>query len=143
MTKENDLKRFIDAQEAAYPIALSEVKSGRKRSHWMWYIFPQIRGLGFSDTSRYYAIKDRKEAEAYLNHPVLGARLIEISTELLNLEGSDAGKVFGSPDDKKLLSSMTLFSSLHNAPPVFQQVLDKFFQGAKDQKTLQIINGSN
>jgi uncharacterized protein (DUF1810 family) len=139
MTKGNELRRFLDAQEAAYPIALAEVKAGRKRSHWMWYIFPQIAGLGYSETSRYYAIKDRKEAEAYLNHPVLGARLIEISTELLKLESSDAGKVFGSPDDKKLLSSITLFSCLNNAPPVFQQLLEKFFQGAKDQKTLQIL----
>jgi uncharacterized protein (DUF1810 family) len=140
MTKENELKRFLDAQETAYPIALAEVKAGRKQSHWMWYVFPQITGLGFSETSRYYAIKDRKEGEAYLKHPVLGARLIQISTELLKLESSDAGNVFGSPDDKKLLSSMTLFSSLQNAPPVFGQVLEKFFQGTKDQKTLQILS---
>jgi uncharacterized protein (DUF1810 family) len=105
----------------------------------MWYVFPQIAGLGFSETSRHYAIKDREEAEAYFKHPVLRARLIEISTELLNLEGSDAGKVFRSPDNKKLLSSMTLFSSLHNAAPVFRQVLEKFFQGSQDPKTLQIL----
>ena len=106
----------------------------------MWYVFPQIGGLGFSETSRLYAIKDREEAKAYLNHLVLGARLIEISTALLNMEGSDAGKIFGSPDDKKLLSSMTLFSSLDNAHPVFQQVLEKYFQGARDHKTLQILS---
>jgi uncharacterized protein (DUF1810 family) len=139
MSTEKSLKRFLDAQETAYKIALAEVKRGRKQSHWIWYVFPQITGLGFSETSKYYAIKDREEAEAYINHPILGARLIEITTELLKLEGSDAGKVFGSPDDMKLLSSMTLFSSLDNAPPVFQQVLKKFFQGAKDQKTLQIL----
>jgi uncharacterized protein (DUF1810 family) len=141
MTKENDLKRFLDAQETAYPAALAEVKAGRKRSHWMWYVFPQIAGLGFSSTSRYYAIKDMEEAEAYLNDPVLGARLINICHELLKLEGSDAGKVFGSPDDLKLLSSMTLFTSLKNTHPVFAQVLEKFFHGIKDAKTLQIISG--
>lgn len=138
MSNEN-LQRFIDAQEKVYPIALSEIKNGKKQSHWMWYIFPQIQGLGFSETSKFYAIKNIHEAEKFLNHPVLGNRLIEISNELLNLETNDAHKVFGSPDDLKLHSSMTLFSSLSNTNSVFQKVLDKFFEGIKDEKTLRII----
>jgi uncharacterized protein (DUF1810 family) len=140
LTKENNLKRFIDAQEADYKIALSEVKNGRKQSHWMWYIFPQIQGLGFSETSKLYAIKDINEAEEFLNHPVLGSRLVHICNELLKLKSNDANKIFGSPDDLKLKSSMTLFSSLHNSNPVFQLVLEKFFNGTKDNKTLRIID---
>ena len=140
MTKDNNLKRFIEAQEANYEIALSEVKNGRKRSHWMWYIFPQIQGLGFSETSKFYAIKDIKEAEEFLKHPVLGNRLVTICDELLKLESNDANKIFGSPDDLKLKSSMTLFSLVPGANPVFQSVLKKFFNGAADNKTLAVIN---
>jgi uncharacterized protein (DUF1810 family) len=137
--KESTLKRFIDAQESSYAIALSEIKSGRKRSHWMWYIFPQIKGLGFSETSMFYAIKDIEEAEAFLHHPILGSRLIEISEELLKLRGNDAHQILGSPDDVKLHSCMTLFSSIPGASPVFEDVLRKFFNGEKDNKTLQIL----
>ena len=140
MNKENSLERFLDAQKADYQIALSEIKKGRKQSHWMWYIFPQIQGLGFSETSKFFAIKDISEAEGFLNHPVLGSRLMEICNELLRLESNDANRIFGSPDDVKLKSSMTLFSSLQTNP-VFEMVLDKFFNGTKDQKTLQIIAG--
>ncbi len=140
MTKENPLKRFIDAQEKDYQVALSEVKNGRKQSHWMWYIFPQIQGLGFSETSKYYAIKDSNEAEEFLKHPVLGSRLVSICNELLKLKYDDANKIFGSPDDLKLKSSMTLFSSLLDTNPVFQSILEKFFSGTKDNKTLRIIN---
>ena len=136
----NNLNRFLKAQERDYSIAFSEIKNARKRSHWMWYIFPQIHGLGFSETSQFYAIKNMQEAEDFLNDPVLGKRLIDICHELLNLKSNDANKVFGSPDDLKLRSSMTLFSSLKNADPVFQKVLDKFFNGKKDEKTLRIIN---
>lgn len=139
MTDNTTLNRFIEAQQADYEIALAEVKSGRKRSHWMWYIFPQIQGLGFSQTSIFYGIKDIKEAEAYLNHPVLGPRLIAICKALLQLPGKDANKIFGSPDDVKLKSSMTLFAAVPNADPVFDLVLEKFFEGKKDSKTLQII----
>lgn len=141
---ENDhiLKRFTDAQQSAYPSALSEIKNGRKRSHWMWFIFPQIQGLGFSETSRYYAIKDLNEARAYLDHPVLGSRLIEISNELLKLAGNNATEIFGNPDDMKLRSSMTLFASVPGADPVFRSVLNKFFGGEKDNKTLQ-LTGAN
>ena len=141
MSSGYNLERFIDAQEASYEIALSEIKTGRKKSHWMWYIFPQIQGLGFSETSKFYAIKDIDEARAFVEHPVLGERLISICNALLQLETNNAHKIFGSPDDLKLQSSMTLFSSL-NINPVFQKVLEKFFNGIKDDKTLQII-GSN
>lgn len=105
----------------------------------MWYIFPQIQGLGFSETSKYYAIKDQQEAAAFLQHPLLGSRLIQISNELLGHTGNNADKIIGSPDDLKLKSCMTLFSSLQNTNPVFQLVLDKFFNGLKDLTTLQII----
>src|SRR5690606_9372512 len=136
---ENSLKRFLDAQEKDYAVALSEIKNGRKKSHWIWYIFPQIIGLGFSETSRYYAIKDLEEAETYLKHPVLGERLVQISNALLDLPGNDAHKIFGSPDDLKLKSSMTLFASIENTNPVFSKVLDKFFKGETDFKTLRIL----
>ena len=132
-----NLQRFIDAQESVYPLALEEIKNGRKQSHWMWFIFPQIHGLGFSATSKLYAIKDIREAEAFLKHPLLGSRLITISNELLKLNSNDAHTIFGSPDDMKLQSSMTLFSSLKNADPVFDLVLQKFFKGIKDRNTLQ------
>jgi uncharacterized protein (DUF1810 family) len=138
MDKEKSLKRFIDAQETDYKRALQEIKNGRKTSHWMWYIFPQIQGLGFSETSKLYAIKDTDEASEFLSHPVLGKRLVEICKELLQLKSNDAHSIFGSPDDMKLQSSMTLFASL-NTNEVFQQVLEKFFKGAKDVKTLHLI----
>ena len=136
---ENFLQRFLDAQEKDYAVALSEIKNGRKKSHWIWYNFPQIKGLGFSETSRFYAIKDLQEAEAYLSHPVLGERLIQISNALLELPENDANKIFGSPDDLKLKSSMTLFASIDNKNQVFSKVLDKFFNGERDIKTLQIL----
>lgn len=139
MPKEIDLKRFIDAQETSYQIALAEIKNGRKRSHWMWYIFPQIQGLGFSETSKFYAIKEVSEAEEFLKHPILGSRLVDISKALLALKANNANQIFGSPDDMKLKSSMTLFASLPNANPIFESVLKKFFNGSKDSKTLQVI----
>ncbi|RYE20741.1 MAG: DUF1810 domain-containing protein [Sphingobacteriaceae bacterium] len=139
MPQPQNLNRFLDAQKSSYQTALAEIKNGRKRSHWMWYIFPQIQGLGFSETSKSYAIKDASEAEAYLQHPILGARLIEISTVAAQLSANNATQVFGSPDDLKLKSSMTLFAALDQADPVFQSVLDKFFGGKKDNQTLQIL----
>jgi uncharacterized protein (DUF1810 family) len=141
MKNTNSLNRFLDAQETAYETALAEVRSGKKRSHWMWYIFPQIQGLGFSETAQYYGIKNGAEAEAFLNHDVLGSRLVHISAELLTLESNNATSIFGSPDDMKLKSSMTLFASVPGTNPIFQQVLDKFFNGQKDEKTLQRIAG--
>lgn len=139
MLQENNLQRFLDAQATDYPQALAEVKAGRKRSHWMWYIFPQIQGLGFSSTSQHYAIRDAAEAAAYLKQPVLGPRLREISGELLKLAGRDASRVFGSPDDLKLRSSMTLFAAVPGADPVFRAVLDAFFGGKPDARTLQLL----
>ncbi|SHJ61236.1 Uncharacterized protein, DUF1810 family [Hymenobacter daecheongensis DSM 21074] len=134
------LQRFLDAQEHDYATALAEIQAGRKLSHWIWYIFPQIQGLGFSETSRFYAIQGRAEAEAYLAHPVLGPRLLRISEALLALSSSNATQVLGQPDDLKLRSSMTLFAAL-NRSPVFQAVLDKFFGGAPDARTLQLLEG--
>lgn len=134
-----NLNRFLDAQKSSYQTALNEIKNGHKLSHWMWYIFPQIQGLGYSETAKFYAIKDVSEAEAYLQHPVLGARLIEISNATLALPSNNATQVFGSPDDLKLKSCMTLFAALNQTNPIFQQVLDKFFGGKKDAQTLQII----
>lgn len=136
----NDLKRFLEAQENDFEIALAEILKGRKHSHWMWYIFPQIAGLGFSSTSQFYAIKDRAEAESYLAHPILGNRLVEISNVLLEIEEKTANQIFGSPDDVKLKSSMTLFGALGNTNPVFQSVLEKYFDGAKDGRTLELID---
>ncbi|MEI6946800.1 DUF1810 domain-containing protein [Paraflavisolibacter sp. H34] len=136
---ENNLQRFLDAQDKRYAIALEEVKSGRKRSHWMWYVFPQIQGLSLSETSKYYAIKDSSEAAAYLDHPLLASRLEEMSNALLQLPGSDAHAILGSPDDQKLRSSMTLFSTVPGASPVFVAVLEKFYGGEKDHKTLELL----
>ncbi len=139
MAVADNLNRFTDAQEISYQAALAEVKNARKQSHWMWYIFPQIQGLGSTEISKYYAIKDLNEASDYLQHPVLGCRLIEISEVLLNLESDNPTKIFGNPDDMKLKSSMTLFASIPGSNPVFQSVLEKFFDGIPDARTLQII----
>ena len=140
MNKQNDLERFITAQDTNYHIALTEIKQGKKQSHWMWYIFPQIQGLGFSEMTKLYSIKDLDEAQNFLRHPVLGKRLMDICNELLQLQSSDAHAIFGSPDDIKLRSSMTLFASVNNTDPVFQLVLDKFFKGEKDKATVRIIS---
>src|SRR5207248_1625677 len=133
------LKRFKKAQENDYEIALKEIKSGRKRSHWMWYIFPQVAGLGTTETSRYYAIKDIREATDYLLDAELGARIVTICHALLELETNDPHAVFGSPDDLKLKSSMTLFDAVPATFPVFGQVLDKFYEGERDQRTLELL----
>lgn len=134
------LKRFLDAQQRDYATALAEIKAGRKRSHWMWYIFPQIDGLGYSEMAKRYAIKDRAEAIAYLAHPVLGRGLTEISEALLASGQTNATLVMGSPDDLKLRSCMTLFALLPGASPVFEAVLKQFFDGEKDPATLQLLN---
>lgn len=132
------LERFVTAQEDSYEIAFREIRQGRKQSHWMWYIFPQIEGLGHSSTAQYYAIRNREEAEAYLEHPVLSKRLLEISEELLKLDSSDPLEVFGSPDHLKLRSSMTLFFIV-SGQEVFKKVLDKFFDGNLDQRTVRLL----
>jgi uncharacterized protein (DUF1810 family) len=133
------LDRFIDAQKNSYAVALAEIKRGRKSSHWMWYIFPQISGLGQSSTAIYYSIRDLNEAKEYYAHPVLGARLREISTVLLNLQGSDPVAVFGGIDSMKLKSSMTLFAVAAPEDKLFQQVLDKYYNGDLDRLTLSIL----
>ncbi len=134
-----DLKRFTAAQEGVYDRALAELRSGRKRSHWMWYIFPQIEGLGSSPTSQYYAIKSIEEARQYLNHLLLGPRLEECAEVVLTVDGRSASEIFGYPDDLKLRSSMTLFAHVAGPDSVFVRVLDKYFHGEQDQKTLDLI----
>ncbi len=133
------LDRFLDAQRGDYAAALAEVRRGRKNSHWMWYIFPQIAGLGQSSTARYYSIRDLEEAREYYAHPVLGQRLREISGALLELRGSDPVAVFGGIDSMKLKSSMTLFALAAPDDPLFQQVLDKYYGGEQDALTLRIL----
>lgn len=135
-----NLERFIIAQENSYANAFQEIRNGKKMSHWMWYIFPQLAGLSFSSTSQFYAIKNLHEADEYLNHSILGKRLIEITTELLKHENLTAYEIFGSPDDKKLKSCMTLFSMVRNAPDVFNQVLLIYFGGKPDSRTLKLLN---
>ena len=132
----NSLERFVEAQADTYQTALAEIKSGRKRSHWIWYIFPQLKELGYSSKSEYYGIKDVEEAKDYLKHPLLGKRLIEITNVLLSLPSTNAGDVMGYPDDLKLKSSMTLFARVPGTDLVFRAVLDKFFDGQEDKQTL-------
>ena len=135
-----DLSRFISAHKLSFDSALREIKNGRKETHWMWYIFPQIHGLGMSEISVYYAIKNTDEARAFLDDPYLGGNLKEICMALLSLNESNASVIFGYPDDMKLKSSMTLFAAVSDENSVFHQVLDKFFGGCPDERTLAIIN---
>jgi uncharacterized protein (DUF1810 family) len=137
----DNLNRFIVAQEKDFEIAFHEIKSGQKKSHWMWYIFPQFHGLGFSETSKFYAIQNLDEANEYLDHPILGSRLREISNELLCLNENDAYKIFGSPDDSKLKSCMTLFSAIDKTENnIFHRVIEKYFNGELDDTTIKLIN---
>ena len=135
----HDLERFYKAQEYDYETALSEIRNGRKESHWMWYIFPQITGLGRSTTAEYYAIKSKEEAKGYIEDPVLGKRLVEISQALFQIESDDAEMVMGWPDNLKLRSCMTLFAEVAPEQPVFRNVLEKFYDGEMDGKTLDIL----
>ena len=139
MPTPDHLERFVAAQEHSYESAKSELRNGRKESHWMWYIFPQISGLGISSTTQTYAIADAAEANAYLAHPILGARLIELSKILLELTGLSANDIFGSTDAMKLRSSMTLFAKVSDQP-VFKQVLEKYYNGNKDPNTLERLS---
>lgn len=135
----NNLERFLKAQEGDYEIALNEIRNGQKRSHWIWYIFPQLAGLGTSSTSQYYGIKDLAEAQEYLANTVLRNRLLEITDELLKLQSNDAERVMGYVDALKLKSSMTLF---HRADPgceLFSAVLKKYYNGEEDWKTLSLL----
>ena len=133
------MKRFLDAQEKDYQLALSEIRNGQKRSHWIWYIFPQLKDLGYSDIAQFYGIRDLDEAKEYLQEPTLRAHLIEISEALLALPENDPLKVMGYPDDLKLRSSMTLFAAAAPDISVFQQVLDKYYGGIGDEKTLELL----
>lgn len=142
MTPCNDpynLDRFVRAQRRCYEQALSEIRNGRKRSHWMWYIFPQLAGLGRSPASREYSIKTREEAEAYLQHPVLGPRLAECAEAVLAVEGRSAHDIFGSPDDRKLRSCATLFAIVSPPDSVFHRLLDRYFRGEPDGRTRQML----
>lgn len=133
------LDRFVDAQAEIYAIALAEIKRGQKESHWMWYIFPQIEGLGFSPTSQYYSIKGRTEATQYLNHPILGSRLIESMEAVLSVQGRSAVEIFGFTDAKKLRSCATLFAAISFPESVFDRVLEIYFNDIPDEKTLKIL----
>ena len=134
-----NLERFIVVQEHLYEQALNEIRSGKKKTHWMWFIFPQVLGLGVSDIAIYYSITDVGEAELYLNHEVLGPRLVEISKELLKLETDNPNEIFGDVDALKLNSCMTLFDYVSEDENVFSEVIEKFYDGEKDERTLQLI----
>ena len=135
----HNLTRFAQAQEAVYDQALSEIRAGRKRSHWMWYVFPQFDGLGMSPTSKHYAIKSVQEARAYLAHPILGPRLVQCAEAALQIEGRSALEIFGSPDDMKLRSCATLFASVSPEGSVFHGIIDKCFAGEKDARTIELM----
>jgi len=134
-----NLNRFLIAQEKVYDTALAELRSGEKRTHWMWFIFPQIEGLGYTPTSKYYAIKNLEEARQYLDHPVLGPRLLECSEAVLTVQGFTASDIFGYPDYLKLKSSMTLFSSVADQDSVFVRILDKYYDGERDTTTAELL----
>lgn len=137
----SSLERFVTAQARDFDTALEEIEHGRKRSHWMWYVFPQIQGLGMSSTAQYYSIKDLQEARDFLAHPVLGRNLLEISNALLRLDTNNPSAVMGWPDDLKLCSCMTLFEAADPDEPVFGAVLDKFYHGERDMLTLDRLGG--
>ena len=141
MEDPHDLNRFLVGQAPMFDVALSEIRAGRKQSHWMWFIFPQLAGLGTSPISQHYAIKNASEAEAYLRHPVLGPRLVECAEAVLGIEGRTAREIFGAPDDAKLRSSATLFA--HVSPPgsVFERLLERYFPEGPDSRTLGAVGG--
>ena len=135
-----DLERFVTAQAPLYSRVVAELAAGRKQSHWMWFIFPQVTGLGFSAMAQRYAIGSRAEAEAYLAHPILGSRLLECTRLVLNVSGETIHAILGSPDDVKFRSSMTLFDAVSDQP-VFAEAIAKYYAGEKDQATLDILDG--
>jgi len=138
--KSGNLDRFLEAQKSSYAMALNEILNGRKTTHWMWYIFPQLSCLGRSEMATYYGIKNLIEAEEYLKHPTLGQRLLEISAALLKHPNKSAKEIFGSPDDLKLHSSMTLFSKVDNADSIFKEVLHQFYDDRLDLLTIKRLN---
>ena len=140
----HDLNRFVEAQEGVYDRALAEVRAGRKRSHWMWFVFPQLDGLGSSAMAKRYAIKSRAEAEAYLAHPILGPRLVACAEAAAAVPGkASALDVFGSPDDMKLRSSATLFACVSPPGSAFERVLIRYFGGERDPATLRLLGAAD
>ena len=139
MTDPHDLQRFVDAQQPIYAQAVAELRAGRKRSHWMWFVFPQLRGLGHSSMATHYGIASRDEALAYLGHPLLGPRLVECTTLVLAVQGRSLNAILGSPDDLKFRSSMTLFAEVAAAPDPFVDALDRFCDGERDARTLALL----
>ena len=139
MSDPHTLQRFVDAQAPVYAQIRAELRDGRKRSHWMWFIFPQIKGLGVSPTAQFYAIASRGEAEAYLAHPVLGPRLTECTQLVLDVAGRSAHDIFGSPDDLKFRSSMTLFADVTADNALFGAALRRYFNGEPDRRTIEIL----
>lgn len=137
---EFQLSRFVEAQSSSYSTALEELKTGEKRSHWMWFIFPQVAGLGSSSMAQQYAIRSRVEARAYLEHPILGSRLRECVDALLEVEGVSAEQIMGHPDFLKLNSSMTLFAEISDTEHRFERLLEKYYAGRRDQNTLKILS---
>ena len=135
-----DLNRFLQAQENDYAQALLEIRSGQKRTHWIWFIFPQLDGLAFSSTSKHFAIKSRQEATAYLDHPVLGARLLECATALCQVEGKTAQQILGSTDALKVKSCATLFAQVSPAGSLFERLLARYYESESDAKTLQLLS---
>ncbi len=138
-----DLHRFVTAQGIDYETALSELRNGHKKSHWMWYIFPQFTGLGFSSTSKHFAIKSLAEAKAYISHPILGPRLLECCETLMQVDHRSALDILGSPDNMKLRSSATLFAMVSPPGSVFEQLLNKYFEGVADNPTIQLVNSQS
>lgn len=143
MEKQYDLDRFLEAQRETFENALREIRQGSKQTHWMWFIFPQLRGLGFTDYNIFYGIENLQEASLYLNHPILGRRLVEITQAMLEIENKTALEILGRPDERKLKSCMTLFGLLPEEPECFTQVLEKYYNGEQDEKTLEIIKESS
>ena len=137
-----NLDRFVQAQGPVYADVMAELAAGAKRSHWIWFVFPQIDGLGFSETTKRYSIKSLAEARAYLAHPVLGARLLECTRAVLALNGRSALEVFGTPDDMKLQSSMTLFAAVSPDASPFSELLDKYFKGERDPRTVVLLESA-
>jgi uncharacterized protein (DUF1810 family) len=134
-----DLNRFLSAQESVYERALAELKGGQKRTHWMWFIFPQIEGLGYSPAAKHYSIKSIEEARQYLNHPVLGKRLLECTEAVVTLAGGSVSEIFGYPDDLKFKSSMTLFEKIAGSGSVFTAALDRYCRRERDAATLRLL----
>ena len=135
----SSLYRFVDAQEGIYDTAVAEIRNGRKSSHWMWFIFPQLAGLGRTSTAVYYAIRDIEEARAYLDHPILGPRLIECAEAVLAVKGKSAHEIFGTPDDLKLRSSATLFAQVSPPGSVFHRILDRYYRSEPDPRSLDLL----